>query len=128
MDLTCHVCLGQNSQLQMAHTLCFGDATIQRFHLRSWMRICGNCIANFDQFADEGQPKLTWRDAWRQFYLMRADEDWREYEPMFREFEVIVNDFFNNEECSSWRRGWDAFTEEFSDIINHLLYEEPEWD
>ena len=129
MDLTCHVCLGQNSQLQMVHTLCFGDATIQRFHLRSWMKICGNCIARFDQFAaDERPPKLTWRNVWRQFYSMQADEDSRQYENMAREFEAIANDFFDNEEYSSWRRGWDAFKEEFSNIMNHLLYVEPEWD
>ena len=91
------------------------------------MRICGSCIANFDRFdANEGRPRLTWRETWRQFYLWQMDQEWMEYEPIFREFEELVNDFFEDEKYSSWRGGWRPFAEEFSEIMDHLIYEEPE--
>ena len=129
MAATCDVCLIESGSLQIVSNLCYQDATIQHFHLRLWMRICGNCESNFDEFDASQRPRLTCREIWRLFYQWQEEQEWIEFAPIFWEFEELIEDFFEDDKYSSWREGWRPFAEEFLGIMENLIDEDPEeWD
>ena len=93
---TCSVCLAENSQLILVGSLYFPDIIIQRFHLRLWMEICDECVQMIGQFVTE--RRYTWRDFWQDYYVMEAEERWREFEDLGTEFWSLIHEFFDEED------------------------------
>ena len=90
------------------------------------MKICHECVQTIGQFVVE--RRYSWRDFWRDYYEMEAEEHWREFEDLGTEFWTLIHDYFDEEDNLDWREGWRYFRQEFSNLRTEYFYATESWD